>query len=77
MDIIIMIIGLLIGIFIGYIIFNQDKYVGPNSNNIIQEIYEDENGKKYKWETKVCICPISYSMDKLLDPNFKESHNHK
>jgi hypothetical protein len=75
-DIIIMILGLIIGLLIGYFIFNNNTYIGPNSNEIKKEIYEDEDGRKYKWDTVVCICPVSYSMDKLKDPNYKDFHEH-
>ena len=69
-NIITLVIGLTIGIVFGYLIFKQYDYKGPDSNIIINEIYTEPNGKKYKWVPKVCICPISYSMDKLKDPNY-------
>ena len=75
-DIIIMILGLIIGILIGYFTFNNNIYIGPNSNEIKKEIYIDKYGKKYKLDTEVCICPVSYSMNKLKDPNFKDFHDH-
>ena len=73
-NIIISIFGLIIGFILGYFIFNNNIYIGPNSNEIKKEIYEDEDGKKYKWETVLCICPLEYSMNKLKDPNFKDIH---
>ena len=69
-NIIIIVNGLLIGVIIGYIIFKEYKYKGPDSNIISKEIYTDINGKKYKWLPSVCICPIDLSMDKLKNPSY-------
>ena len=66
--------GILIGAIIGYIFFRDIKYVGPNSNKIVKETYIDTDGKKFKFKPNVCVCPSNYSMNKLHDPNFKESH---
>jgi hypothetical protein len=66
-------IGLCIGIIIGKQLFNKIKYKGPDSNIIKKNTYEDNKGK-YKWNPKVCICPISYSMFKLKDVNFVDEH---
>ncbi|AYV80146.1 MAG: hypothetical protein Gaeavirus12_13 [Gaeavirus sp.] len=71
---IIIIIGITIGIIIGYYIFREIKYIGPDSNIISKKIYTDANGKQYKLVPKITVCPISYSMNKLHDPTFKESH---
>lgn len=73
-DIVISIIlGLIFGIISGYIIFNQNKYIGPDSNEIVKHVYFDEKGK-YKFKPRITICPLNYSMNKLHQPNFKESH---
>jgi hypothetical protein len=69
------ILGYVIGIIIGYILFKKYKYIGPNSNDICKKIYIDNNGKKYKYTTTVCICPVDYSMNNLHDPNFRENHD--
>lgn len=69
-NIIVIILGLTVGMIIGYYLFKVYIYKGPDSNIISKEIYTDSDGKKYKWIPKVCICPISYSMDKLQDPNY-------
>ena len=69
-NILVIILGLTIGMVIGYYLFKQYQYKGPDSNIICKEIYTDSNGHKYKWVLKVSICPISYSMNKLKDPNF-------
>lgn len=69
-NILIIILGLSIGMGIGYYLFKQHQYKGPDSNQIAKEVYMDENGKKYKWVPKVCVCPITYSMDKLKDPKY-------
>lgn len=69
-NIFIIIIGLTIGLIIGYFMFKKYIYTGPDSNVISKEIYTDNSGRKYKWVPKVCICPISYSMNKLKDPNY-------
>lgn len=66
----VVILGLTIGLTIGYYLFSQYQYKGPDSNIICKEIYTDDNGHKYKWVPKVCVCPISYSMDKLKYPNY-------
>jgi hypothetical protein len=64
------IIGLVIGIVFGFLIFKQYIYKGPDSNIVSKELYTDSNGKKFKWIPKVCICPINLSMDKLKNPNY-------
>ena len=68
------IIGILLGSIIGYFIFKDIKYIGPDSNEIVKNIYSDTDGKKYKYVPKISICPLNYSMNKLHDPTFKESH---
>ncbi len=68
------IVGLLIGGTIGYFIFREIKYIGPDSNEIVKQIYTDSEGKQYKYKPKITICPINYSMKKLHDVNFKEFH---
>lgn len=70
MNIIVVILGIIIGIIIGYFIFKKNIYKGPDSNLISKEVYTDIFGNKYKWIPKISVCPISYSMDKLHDPNF-------
>lgn len=69
-NILVIILGLTIGLTIGYYLFSQYQYKGPDSNLICKEIYTDDNGLKYKWVPKICVCPISYSMDKLKDPEY-------
>lgn len=69
-NILVIILGLTIGLIIGYYLFKQYQYKGPDSNLVCKEIYTDDNGHKYKWVPKVCVCPISYCMDKLKDPNY-------
>jgi len=69
-NILLIILGLTIGLIIGYYLFKRYQYKGPDSNLVCKEIYTDNNGRKYKWVPKVCVCPISYSMDKLKDPNY-------
>ena len=61
-------LGLIIGIIIGYFVFPNSIYVGPDSNDIKKEIFE-ENGIKFKWMPEICICPISYSMNILNNPD--------
>jgi hypothetical protein len=73
-NIITLIIGILIGSIIGYFIFRNIKYIGPDSNIIVKQTYLDNNGKKYKYKPIITVCPINYSMGKLHDPNFKEKH---
>ena len=72
-NLLVVIVGLIIGMGLGYFLFKKYDYKGPDSNVVINEIYIDSDGKKYKWVPKVCICPISYSMDKLKDPNYIDS----
>jgi len=72
--IITIIIGIVIGSVIGYICMKDIKYIGPNSNEIVKQIYLDDNGKQFKFKPKVTVCPSAYSMKKLHDPTFKESH---
>ncbi len=66
------IIGICIGLFFGYFFIKKYEYKGPDSNDIIKQIYIDENGKKYKWKPKICICPLNYSMNKLKNSNYKD-----
>jgi uncharacterized protein YxeA len=73
--IITVIIGLVIGIIIGIYLFKKDIYKGPDSNIIKKNIYEEKDGRKYKWVPKITICPISYSMYKLKDNNFIDEHD--
>jgi hypothetical protein len=68
------IMGILLGSIIGYFIFRDIKYIGPDSNEIVKQIYTDSDGKKYKYKPHITICPLNYSMKKLHDPDFKESH---
>lgn len=70
MNLIIIIIGLVIGMTFGFLIFKQYIYKGPDSNIVSKEIYTDSDGKKFKWIPKVCICPVNLSMDKLKNPNY-------
>jgi len=51
------ILGLIIGGIIGYFAFIRNDYHGPNSNEIKKYIYKI-NDKYYKFDTKVCICPL-------------------
>lgn len=70
-NILIIILGLTIGLAIGNYCFKTYIYKGPDSNIVSKEIYTDiNNGKKFKWVPKICVCPISYSMNKLQDPNY-------
>jgi hypothetical protein len=69
-NIFVMIIGLSIGMVLGYFLFKKYHYKGPDSNIISKKIYTDSSGQKYKFVPKVCVCPISYSMDKLKDSNY-------
>lgn len=73
-EFLIFIFGIIIGSIIGYYIFKEIKYIGPDSNEIVKQIYTDDNGRKYKYIPRVTICPINYSMNKLHNPNFKEHH---
>jgi len=59
-NIIIIIVGLIIGYIIGNKIIDNKIYVGPNSIDIINKIFTDENNKKYKLEPKVVTCPVNY-----------------
>lgn len=68
-------IGLIIGVIIGLIIFKQYIYKGPDSNIIVQQVYTDENGNKYKWVPIVCICPINLSMNLLKEPNYTDPNH--
>lgn len=68
------IIGILLGVIIGYFIFRDIKYIGPDSNEIVKNIYNDSDGRKYKYKPHITICPMNYSMNKLHNTNFKESH---
>ena len=71
---IIFLFGIIFGTIIGYYIFKNVKYIGPDSNEIVKEIYTDELGRKFKFKPKITICPLNYSMNKLHDPNFREHH---
>ena len=68
------IIGILLGVIIGYFIFRDIRYIGPDSNEIVKNIYNDSDGRKYKYKPRITICPMNYSMNKLHNANFKELH---
>jgi len=72
---IVTIFGLVIGLIFGYLIFNKNTYVGPDSNQIVNKIYTDSNGKKYKYIPKICVCPINLSMDKLKNKEYKDPNH--
>lgn len=67
------ILGLSIGLLIGKQINKKIKYKGPDSNEIKKKIYKDEKGK-FKWKTRICVCPIFHSFIKLKDENYKDEH---
>lgn len=75
LNMIIIIFGFIIGLLIGYLTFNSNTYIGPDSNEISKKIYVDSEGKRYKWIPKVCICPINLSMGKLKNPNYKDPNH--
>ena len=57
-NIIIIIIGLISGILLGYLFINNKiNYHGPNSNIIRKKIHL-YNNKYYKYEPVICVCPI-------------------
>lgn len=59
------IIGLIIGIILGYVLFKKIEYHGLDSNDVVKEIHVDENGRKYKWVPRICMClQMSYSSEK-------------
>jgi hypothetical protein len=68
------IIGILLGVVIGYFIFRDIKYIGPDSNQIVKKTYKDDKGRLYKYKPIITICPVNYSMNKLHDSKFKEKH---
>lgn len=55
-----LLIGFIIGVIIAYLIsINMGKIpLGPNSTEIRNKIYQDEQGKRYRLEPYVCVCPI-------------------
>ncbi len=57
-DIIIsLLLGVVIGLIFGYMVFKKKLYKGPNSKDIIKEVHEDAKGK-YIWEPVITICPL-------------------
>lgn len=68
------IIGILCGVIIGHFIFRDIQYIGPDSNDIVKQIYKDDDGRHYKFKPRITICPMNYSMNKLHNKNYKESH---
>jgi len=73
--IITIVVGFVIGIIFGFLLFKEYIFKGPDSNIVVHEIYTDLNGKKYKWTPAVCICPINLSMGKLKDPYYIDSNH--
>lgn len=49
------VIGLFIGLLIGRVIVGKIKvgYHGPNSKDIVKNVYEDADGKCYKFVPKI------------------------
>ena len=70
MNIMTIIIGLVIGIVFGFLLFKHNIYKGPNSNVVSKEIHIDSDGKKFRWIPKICICPINLSMEQLKNSNY-------
>ena len=60
MSILSLLIGFIIGLIIAYLIsINIGKIpLGPNSSDIRNNIYRDDNNKQYRLEPYVCVCPI-------------------
>ena len=69
-NLITIIIGLVVGMIFGFLIFKQYIYKGLDSNIASKEIHTESNGKKFRWIPKICICPVNLSMDKLKNPNY-------
>jgi hypothetical protein len=59
---------------IGYWIFKNVQYVGPDSNTIVKQEYTDDSGLKYKFKPKITVCPVNFSMGELHNENFKSKH---
>lgn len=74
-NILILLLGLTIGLTIGNYWFKVHIYKGPDSNIVSKEIHIDDDGKKFKWIPKICVCPISYSMNKLSDPDYVDPNH--
>lgn len=54
--IIVIIIGMVSGYWLGKFTSNNTKYVGPNSNKIKKNIYQSKiNGKCYQLIPQICI----------------------
>lgn len=68
-----LIIGTTIGMIIGYYIFRDIKYIGPDSNKIVKKTYKDKDGK-FRFRPQITICPTNYSMNKLHNKTFRAKH---
>ncbi len=56
------IIGFVFGAIIMYFIMPRVKYHGPNSTQMKQVIFRDEDRKCFHFVPQVYICPIALSM---------------
>lgn len=55
--------GYILGLLIGILLVDSEKYVGPASSDIKKLVYRcKKTGECYKLSPKFYICPISVSM---------------
>lgn len=52
------VLGLIVGIFLGKYWFNQPIIHGPDSNIIKYNVYQEEDGKCYKYNPKPYVCGL-------------------
>ena len=64
------IIGLIIGIISGFFLFKKNIYKGLNADSVTKKIFNDLDGKKFKWTPEICICPTYLSMNKLKNKDY-------
>lgn len=58
-----MVISILAGLVAGYIFVKcyltaKTEYHGPNSKEIVGNIYKWRNGKYYQFSPEICVCPL-------------------
>lgn len=58
-NVITFILGIIMGFIYGYMLFRKVIYVGPNSNDIINTVFKDNDNRKYRYVTQIRICPIT------------------
>lgn len=55
-----LILGLFFGLFLGWKFLKhmRKEHHGPNSKDIVGQVFDGGNGKYYKFTPEICACPL-------------------